>query len=313
MVKIVVGRPMSKKYDVLGLGCVAVDLVGVVSQWPQEGTKQIFESLSMHDGGLVGTALAAAARLGGHCGFIGKLGTSDFANRAVASFEKEGIDISLVQRAEGAEPLVSFVVSNSKTGERTICSSQQNVSYPHPDEFADSTWFEKTRVLLIDSEAGDAGVQTARIARDHDIPVVVDVEQDYPHTASMLEAASHIVLSEDFARQYSGKEELPDILRHLGISEDQTVVITRGGRGCTGLTAEGIFELPAFKVEVVDTTGCGDVFHGVYALAIARGRSGVEAATFASAAAAMCATQLGGRDGIPTANKLDNFLNSHSL
>jgi sugar/nucleoside kinase (ribokinase family) len=304
---------MSVKFDVLGLGCVAVDLVGTVSQWPQEGTKQSLESLSMHDGGLVGTAITAAARLGGTCGFIGKLGTSDFATRAVASLEKEGVDVSLVQRVEGAEPLVSFVVSNSKTGERTICWSQQNVSYPLPDEFSDSTWFERTKVLLIDSEAGDAGVQTARIARDHDIPVVVDVEQDYPHTASMLEAASHIVVSEDFARQYSGKENLPDLLKHLRTSEDQTVIITRGECGCTGLTTEGIFKLPAFKVEVVDTTGCGDVFHGAYAVAIARGRSGVDAATFASAAAALCATQLGGRDGIPTENELDDFLNSHGL
>ena len=87
-------------------------------------------------------------------------------------------------------------------------------------------------MLLIDSEAGDAGVQTARIPREHDIPVVVDVKQDYPHTAAMLEAATHIVLSEDFVRNYSRKEELP-----------------------------------AFKVEVVDTTGCGDVFQGAYALA----------------------------------------------
>jgi sulfofructose kinase len=72
-----------------------------------------------------------------------------------------------------------------------------------------------------------------------------------------------------------------------------------------------MFELPAYQVDVVDTTGCGDTFHGAFALALARKQSVIEAARFASAAAALCATQLGGRAGIPTSEQLEQFLSKH--
>ena len=92
---------------------------------------------------------------------------------------------------------------------------------------------------------------------------------------------------------------------------EQVVIVTPGGNGCFGSSKEWEFELPAFAVDVVDTTGCGDTFHGAFALAIARGQPVVSAARFASGAAALCATQLGGRAGIPTAQQLEQFLSKH--
>ena len=87
---------MTDCIDVFGLGSVAVDFVGAVKGWPGEGVKAPLESLSIHDGGLVGTALAAVARLGGKACFAGKLGNSDMARRAIEAFEKDGVNTSFV-------------------------------------------------------------------------------------------------------------------------------------------------------------------------------------------------------------------------
>ena len=100
------------------------------------------------------------------------------------------------------------------------------------------------------------------------------------------------------------------MLKSLRTSANQTVIITRGENGCVGLVRNDFFALPAFKVEVVDTTGCGDVFHGAFALAIARKKTVLQAAEFASAVAALCATKLGGREGIPDEKKIYSFISS---
>jgi sulfofructose kinase len=75
-----------------------------------------------------------------------------------------------------------------------------------------------------------------------------------------------------------------------------------------GLYADKLFEVPGHSIKVVDTTGCGDVFHGAYALAIARGRSVRDAAEYANAAAALAATRTGGREGIPSSGELARFM-----
>jgi sulfofructose kinase len=297
--------------DVLGLGSVTVDFVGTVKTWPNKGVKMMLDSFLVCDGGLVGTALAAIARLGGKAAFAGKLGQSEMARRALKALSKESVDTSFVLPAEGAEPIIAFILTSSIDGQRNILWTRQNVQYPMPWEFPDKNWFERTSVLLIDYEAGLAGIEAAKIAKQYNIPVVIDVERDEPHVPEAMRTSSHIVVSEDFASSYVGKVNIADMLTALRTDSQQTVIITRGEKGCAGLTEKGMFELPAYQVDVVDTTGCGDTFHGAFALALARKQSVIEAAKFASAAAALCATQLGGRAGIPTAEQLEQFLSKH--
>jgi sulfofructose kinase len=299
--------------DVLGLGSVTVDFVGTVKTWPDKGVKMMLDSFSVCDGGLVGTALAAIARLGGKAAFAGKLGQSEMARRALEALSKESVDTSFVLPTEGAEPIIAFILTSSIDGQRNILWTRQNVQYPMPWEFPDKNWFERTSVLLIDYESGLAGIKAAKIARQYNIPVVIDVERDEPHVGEAMKVSSHIVVSEDFASSYVGKLSTTDMLTALRTDSQQTVIITRGEKGCAGLTEKGMFELPAYQVDVVDTTGCGDTFHGAFALALARKQSVIEAAKFASAAAALCATQLGGRAGIPTAEQLEQFLSKHEF
>ena len=140
--------------------------------------------------------------------------------------------------------------------------------------------------------------------------MVIDVEQCVPSAGEAMWYASHIVVSEAFASTYTEREKIDEMLHALRVREDQTVIITRGKNGVVGLTGNDLFELPAYLVNVVDSTGCGDVFHGAYALALSQGQSVQDASQYASAASALSATQLGGRSGIPTAEQLAVFMSS---
>jgi len=64
---------MKEQYDVFGMGALAVDFIGSVDHWPEAGVKLDMSTFDIADGGLMGTALAAVARLGGKAGYVGKL------------------------------------------------------------------------------------------------------------------------------------------------------------------------------------------------------------------------------------------------
>jgi sulfofructose kinase len=306
-----VSREPSSIIDVLGLGAVTVDCVGTVPAWPEAGVKTMLERFTICDGGLIGTALAAVARLGGRAAFAGMLGQSEMARRARDALHRESVDTSFVVEMEDAEPIMAFIFTERASGQRNIFWTRQNVRYPMPWEFPQPDWIERIRVLMIDFESGQAGIEAARIAREHHIPVVIDVERDEPHVAEAMRVSSHIIVSEDFAGGYTGRRDVTAMLAALRSDPKQVIIVTRGEKGCIGSAGVGDFALPAFPVDVVDTTGCGDTFHGVFALALARGQAVVPAARFASGAAALCATQLGGRAGIPTAAQLEQFLREH--
>jgi sulfofructose kinase len=88
------------------------------------------------------------------------------------------------------------------------------------------------------------------------------------------------------------------------------VALTCGAEGCWFLErgSSAVRHLPAFRVNAVDTTGCGDVFHGAYAAALARGLEVRECLRFATAAAALKATRHGGQAGIPTRRQVRTLL-----
>jgi sugar/nucleoside kinase (ribokinase family) len=306
------GEPDST-IDVLGLGAVTVDFVGTVPAWPGRGVKTMLDDFAICDGGLVGTALVAVARLGGKAAFAGKLGQSEMAQRALDALRQESVDTSFVLETKDAEPIVAFILIDRTGGQRNIFWTRRNVQYPMPGEFAEPDWFKRTRVLMIDFESGRAGIDAARIARQHQIPVVIDVERDELHVAEAMRVSSHIIVSEDFAGGYTGRRHVTEMLAALRSDPHQVVIITRGEKGCVGSSGAGDFTLPAFPVDVVDTTGCGDTFHGAFALALARGQAVVPAARFASGAAALCATRVGGRAGIPTAEQLQQFLSKQEF
>ena len=115
--------------------------------------------------------------------------------------------------------------------------------------------------------------------------------------------ASEFVYNMSFSdRDY--ERHMEDILEK-GPSD---VVFTFGSKGCRGLNKEGYFELPAFRVPVVDTVGAGDTFHGAFFYGLTHGYSLKETARFASAVSAIKCTCIGGRAGIPTPDITKKFL-----
>src|SRR5262249_39357938 len=119
------------------------------------------------------------------------------------------------------------------------------------------------------------------------------------------------ILSWEFARATTGAETPAQAARALWGPQRQAVVVTNGDQGCWTLSAEHpgqVAHQPAFQVNVVDTTGCGDVFHGAYAAGLVRGLPVGGRVGLPAAAAALKAPRPGGQAGAPTLAEVEQFI-----
>ena len=300
---------MNGPVDILGLGCVAVDELLYVDCYPVADAKAQVLRRERQCGGLTATALVTAARLGARCAYAGALGEDDLSRFVLDRFSREGVDTRWLVRHPTARPVASTIVVDSQRGTRNIffdLSGSFGASITGPPEEV----IRSCRVLLVDHFGVDGMIRAARIARGAGIPVLADFERDQvPRFDELLGLVDHLVLSRGFVRGRTGENDPERALRLLSETPRAFVAITCGDQGCYYRVNGGPMEhMPAFPVAAVDTTGCGDVFHGAYAAALARGVGLRERVRFASAASALKAMRSGGQAGIPTLSSVEAFL-----
>jgi sulfofructose kinase len=306
----------SPQFDVLGLGCLAVDDLLYVEQYPAADSKIRVRRRQRQGGGLTGTALVAAARMGAACQYAGCLGNDALSQFYRQRLSEEGVGLGHSRCDESVRPVHSIIVVDESTRTRTIFFDMEG-SARAADDWPPESVVRSARVLFVDSFGVPGMIRAARIARAANIPVVADFEHfpDDQNFAELVRLADHPILPLDFARKLTGCVEPTDILRALWTPERQTVVITGGAIGCWYLDAADPSvpqHQPAFRVAVVDTTGCGDVFHGVYAATLAQGFDLPTRTRWAAAAAALKATAYGGQSGIPKRAFVEQFLKEHT-
>ena len=302
---------MSTRFDVLGLGAVAVDELIYVDSYPAPDQKAHVIQTERQCGGLSATALVAAARFGARCAYAGVLGEDGLSQFARERMAEEGIDVTRLLIRPGAKPVHSYIIIDQQRATRNIFADAREAvgadpAWPDADVIRDSS------VLFVD-HLGPAGMlRAAKIAREHGIAIVADLERESgPEFHDLLALVDHVVMSWGFARELTGARDPVDAVQRLWSKERNTVVVTFGEQGCwyrSQSVDSGVHHQAAFKVKVVDTTGCGDVFHGVYAAALAEGLQTRRRILVASAAAAIKATQPGGQAGIPKRAALEEFL-----
>jgi len=295
----------SPRYDVVCIGSCCWDVLGVCREYPQLDQKRPLEELSEQGGGQAATAAACVAKLGGRVAFIGRVGNDRYGQNIMRAFEEVGVDISWGLRVlPGERSQFAFCVAEHGTGRRAILWRPPSLQ-PLPPEDVDLQHALDTRVVLVDGHHVQAGLALARQAHEAGIPTVADLERPREGLEGLFAVVSFPILPQDFALDWSGASSIEEAGRALATRTSGTLIVTLGTEGSVAFTPEGLHHQPAFAVEeVVDTTGAGDVYHGAFAYAIARGQGLHEAMRFASAAAALSCRALGGRAGLPTEDEV---------
>ena len=293
------------QFDVAGVGCVSIDDFLYVDAF-QTDDKGRIQSREQQPGGNIATALVAAAVLGARVAFVGRLSDQEDGALVRADLAAYGVDLQFALPDLEARPIRATIVV-FQHGDRFIAYDDATRIGLLPGD--DVTALLQSRTVLLDTYAL-ASTISAFGAELGELPIVADVEADVE--SNSLAHVQHLVLPMAFARRLTAESEPAAIVNALWNDRRSTVVITDGADGVwfRDVGSADCRHQPSFEVPVVDTTGCGDVFHGAYAVALARGFNASERIRFAAAAGAICATGRGGRGRLPSEHDIAELLST---
>ncbi len=297
-------------FDVVGFGVNALDLIGVTHGYPEPDTKAPLLEFDVQGGGMVATALAACARLGLRVRYIGKVGGDFWSRVSLRTLSKEGIDVRHVIRVKGSPGHVSLVLADRSSETRTLFFRRPPTYAIRPEELNREA-LTAGRLLHVDGVDAAAALQAVRWAREAGMRVTMDGERIVEGIEDVWPLVDLLVCNPGFVRATTGHAALEDGLRDLADRGPARVAVTLAGEGALGLEGGRWVRVPGFRVEIVDTNGAGDVFHGACAFGEMRGWALEWTLTFANAVAAMKCRHLGGRRGIPRLPEVRDFLHAH--
>lgn len=293
--------------DVVGLGFTTLDHLGIVPHLPGLDEGQPMSAFSRQGGGPVAQALVTLARLGATVGFVGRVGDDEAGAIMRHDLLAEGVDVSRLQVESGATSAQCVILVDGPTGKRSICVHRGSATAV-PPEGLDVAYLCAGRFLHLDGSSPDAALVAARAARTAGVRTCLDAGGPGPRLAELVGLTDVLIAGERFAISVTEDGDYRAGAVRLLTMGPKTVVVTRGEHGAFTQTATTAFHTPAFRVPVVDTTGAGDVFHGAYLFGLLRRWDLPAVAEFASAAAALKCTELGGRAGIPRLDAVLSFL-----
>ena len=294
-----------KRFQVYGLGQCCLDYIGKVDSYPPPDVKCEFTDMVMEGGGPVATALVALARWGVSCTFVGLLGDDQFGSIIQGTLEQEGVDTSGVVMREGSASQFAFILAEPGVGRRTIFWRRPTGAPLSPEELDFST-IRQVEVLHTDGFFMETSLAAAKAARKAGVRVVVDAGSFREGMLDLAQVSDCFLASETFSDGLVGKGKPLDACRKLAEFGPSIIGITLGARGYVALAGDRIIERPAYQVDAVDTTGCGDVFHAGFTYGLIKGWKVDKCLDFAAWAAAEVSLELGGRAGIPPLGLIRN-------
>ena len=293
---------------VLGVGRCTMDYLGVVRRFAEADFKLEFQQFSTQGGGAAATAMVTLARWGVETKFVGKVGDDVRGDEIVGTLVGEGIDTSSMVVCPDCVSQLSFIVVETASRHKQTYFTEGNVPELSVEE-VDVSLLDGIGLLHVDGSASRAQSKLMRAARERDITTVLDAEEITSEISELVALADYLVCSERFASQFTGEGSLEAMCLALIDRGPLAVVVTLGDEGSVAMRREtrSLIRVPAHDVEVLDTTGAGDVFHGAFIYGVMQAWPLERTVAFANVAGAIACTGLGGRSKIAGLGELEEL------
>jgi len=299
----------NQPFDAVCFGYNSCDLLCLLPRYPQADEKVGMKQMVRSGGGQAATAAATMSRLGLKTRYLGKFGDTTEGDFSRESLIEAGVDVGLCKSEPHTQNQVAVVWVDSRTGKRAISALRDPKLDVIVGDFSEDAVCSGG-LLLLDGHHLPVACQMAQWAKDRGIPVLLDIERVRDRLPDLLDLCDGILCNSAFPEHYINEREPEKALRIIRERHGAPIVaMTLGAKGSLALINDQIIATPAFQVDVVDTTGAGDVWHGAFAAALAWEWEVEEVLRFAAAAAAIKCTGLGGRYGIVSRERVEAFIN----
>lgn len=305
---------------IVGLGDLVLDLITEVSLPIFPGQHRETRPIRPEPGGGC-NFLIAGAHLGAHMSAIGTVGDDVFGRLVVEGLQAEGVDTTAVFCAPGSTSAVVYDLIDPQTHLHTFIGS---LAHGDPMPFTDTARRQIAQAdavflqgyTLLERQLPEMIDQALAYARELGKPVYFDVG---PPAAAVPEARLRAVLAQvniitltadeiEIVAPAMTEAEACASLFAQGIT---TIVIKRGGQGCTVLTPDERIDVPGLPVPVVDTVGAGDCFNAAFVYGRCAGMDLRRAAELANGMGAACVQKIAAGRNAPTRAEVSAVLTAH--
>jgi sugar/nucleoside kinase (ribokinase family) len=314
---------MPNKFDCLCFGSFSVELLAWVDRYPGAGDGIHAEKAKWTVGGMAGNLAQAVARLGGKVALASVMGDDPIGDQAVEQLRQTGVDVEYVYRREGLISPVVVLMINPELKRAGLVLGVDQAAKLKTGEIPD-TLLKSSCIFFTDMQPPETSFQVAKRAKELGLVVAFDMQMTEAHMNipglnkhidRHFEITDYYFADQENFLTWTGERDLhTGCEKRLEVYREKTLVITNGIEGSLIATAEGMIEIPAFEVPVVDTIGAGDAYHGAFLYAhLILGWELEVAGLFASASAALSCTRAGARDGLPDMAQVMALLNENGF
>ena len=298
--------------DVVGFGENSIDYLYRLPGLPAGGAgalgsgKVHVEGRTVLPGGQVATTMAACAALGLRTAYAGSFGNDEGAALVRRELTSRGVDLGHAVGRE-APNRYAVILVDAASGERVVLWDRDDRLRSNPGE-GRAEWLAGTRARHGDGVDEAASIVLARLGRTAGLHVTSDIETLTPSTAELIAAVTVPIFAEHVPAALTGLADPEQALRAIRRTHDGMLVVTLGARGAMLLHGDTLHHEPAVPVDVVDTTGAGDVFRAGLIHALLEGLPPRELLRFANAAAAVSCTRAGAMSSVPSLADVQRLL-----
>jgi sugar/nucleoside kinase (ribokinase family) len=278
-------------------------LVRPVESIPEGQGGQLVEQIKVTAAGSAGGAALVMAKLGADVRSAGAIGTDAAGDMLLGLLQRDGVDTSLLLRRDDVQTSASVLPIRPDGSRPAFHVVGANGTYG-PDDVDWDAIGEATHLHLGGPEfmGGEAAAKILGAARERGITTSADILAPgdsgvFEWIAPALAELDYLLPNEEQVLGFTGASDLVAGARALMERGVGCVAATRGADGAVVVDADGVEEVPAFEIDVVDTTGCGDAFSAGFLRGLSLGRSRGDSAVLGCAAAALVAQGLGSDHG----------------
>lgn len=296
------------------VGSFAVGLTLRAERFPVKGETLLGRDFDMGPGGKGSNQAVQAARLGANVEFVGRLGSDNFGEIGKKLFADEQVSTTYLIETPDRNTGVGFIVLDAAGDNFIILDPGANELFSTADVDRARDRIQTCNVLITQLEIPLATAGHAlKLAHDAGVVSILNPAPARRVPPEILQYTDLVTPNETELRLMLGRApdsaansiDLCDELIQLGV---QRVILTRGPHGAMIVTRDGYHNMPAFRVNVVDSTGAGDAFNGTLATYLARGVPLEPAVRYAVAAGALACTRLGVIPSLPRPDALEQLL-----
>ncbi|MGN6304086.1 MAG: ribokinase [Mesorhizobium sp.] len=296
---------------IIVIGSINLDLIATVERLPAPGETVPGNGFSTAPGGKGANQALAAARAGAKVRMVGAVGKDPFAAQALELLKAGAVDLSGVAEMHASTGTALILVDGA--GENMIAVVPGANASVLPGDLAKAFLAKGDVVLLqheIPLETADAALDAARAAG---AVSVLNTAPFHGGATAYLAKADHVVANETEFDLYADALALPAgeraaRMRAFAEKTGRTVIVTLGGDGVLAASPDGIHQVPALKIEPVDTVGAGDTFCGYLAAGLSLGLPIEDALRRAAAAGSLACLKPGAQPSIPLKADVDAAL-----